>query len=150
MAALLAGVPAGVAFLSPVFRKRSVENWVDLGEAEFFDWEVPIRIDIPQTIQDAWVETRVMRSLWIYTDDGETFTVYSGRCPHLGCGFHYDEEQDLYACPCHRGSFDIRTGEVLTGPPPRPLDTLHAEVVDGILRVRYEDFRPGISDKVAL
>jgi Rieske Fe-S protein len=27
-------------------------------------------------------------------------------------------------CPCHNGWFDVKTGEVLQGPPPRPLKKL--------------------------
>jgi Rieske Fe-S protein len=27
----------------------------------------------------------------------------------------------VFHCPCHEGIFDLRTGGVIAGPPPRPL-----------------------------
>lgn len=146
----LAGLPALFAFITPAFRKPRPENWISLGEVEFFDWDVPIRIDVPQTVTDAWMERRVIRSVWIQTENGEDFKIFSGRCPHLGCAYAFDEDEGTFVCPCHEGLFDSLSGEVLGGPPPRPLDTLEGKVEDGILFARWEDFRLGISEKAGI
>lgn len=38
---------------------------------------------------------------------------------------------ELY-CPCHEGVFNVRTGEVAAGPPPRPLPRIFlSELADG-------------------
>ena len=60
---------------------------------------------------------------------------YSTVCTHLACGVLWredrGEEGELY-CPCHEGAFDIRTGEVTQGPPPRGLPkVLMQERTDG-------------------
>ncbi|MHA6763774.1 QcrA and Rieske domain-containing protein [Streptacidiphilus sp. PAMC 29251] len=60
---------------------------------------------------------------------------YSTICTHLACGVLWREEKgeegELY-CPCHEGSFDVRTGEVTGGPPPRGLPkVLLEERADG-------------------
>ncbi len=86
--------------------------------------------------------------MWIYTEDGEHFTVYNGRCTHLGCNYALDQEKKVFRCPCHTGFFDLKSGAVLGGPPPRPLDTLPVKVEDGVLYAAYEDFRLGLPDKV--
>ncbi|MGC5363801.1 Rieske (2Fe-2S) protein [Streptomyces sp. DT24] len=56
-------------------------------------------------------------------DDG-TLAGYSAVCTHLACAVLWRKDRgtegELY-CPCHEGVFDGRTGEVLAGPPPRPL-----------------------------
>jgi Rieske Fe-S protein len=31
-------------------------------------------------------------------------------------------------CPCHEGYFDLKTGRVLAGPPPRPLPRIVLDV----------------------
>ena len=31
-------------------------------------------------------------------------------------------------CPCHEGFFDLKTGRVLAGPPPRPLTRILLEI----------------------
>ncbi|GMR13980.1 MAG: hypothetical protein BMS9Abin29_2207 [Gemmatimonadota bacterium] len=145
-----AGLPALLSFVTPAFRRSRPENWIALGQAEFFDWQIPIRIDVPQTVTDAWMERRIIRSVWIYTEDGEDFTIFNGRCTHLACAYSFDEEEDMYICPCHQGLYDTVTGDVLGGPPPRPLDTLEGKIENGVLFARWEDFRPGISEKTAI
>lgn len=146
--ALLAGIPALRAFLSPAFRHRRQEKWIRLGDVDQFDPEVPTKVDFVDSVSDAWVETRRLRNVWIYTEDGETFKVYNGRCTHLGCNYFLDEEKTVFRCPCHTGFFDIKSGIVLGGPPPRPLDTLAVKVENGVLYAEYQDFRLGVPEKV--
>jgi len=149
-AACLAGLPSLRAFLSPTFRKPQGIAWVKLGEADLFDLDVPAKVDFVETVTDAWVENRVLRSVWVYTSDSENFVVYNGRCTHLGCGFGFDKDSKLFRCPCHLGAFDLKSGAVLAGPPPRPLDRLETKVEGGILYAAYEDFRVGVAEKVAV
>jgi Rieske Fe-S protein len=149
--ALLAGVPAARAFLSPAFRHKRSEKWVRLGEVEQFDPKVPTKVDFVDTANDAWVETRRLRNVWIYTPDGEHFKVYNGRCTHLGCNYSLDKDNNkIFRCPCHTGYFNVETGAVLGGPPPRPLDTLQVKVEAGVLYADYQDFRLGVSAKASV
>ena len=46
---------------------------------------------------------------------------FDRRCPHLGCPVLWSAERGRFECPCHHAAFDARTGEVLFGPPRRPL-----------------------------
>jgi quinol---cytochrome c reductase iron-sulfur subunit, bacillus type len=150
LSAAIAGLPSLRAFLSPAYRRVKDVNWVKLGEADLFDVDVPTKVDFVQTVTDAWVEYRVLRSVWVYTRDNEAFTVYNGRCTHLGCGFGFDKDAKRFRCPCHLGAFDLETGRVLGGPPPRPLDRLEIKVEGGFLYAAYEDFRVGVPERVAV
>jgi menaquinol-cytochrome c reductase iron-sulfur subunit len=150
LSAALVGVPALQALFSPAYRKKGGARWIKLGEAEQFETGVPIRIDFAETVNDAWVETRVLRGVWIYTEDAETFRVYNGRCTHLACSYGFDQEQGIFHCPCHHGLFELKTGQVLGGPPPRGLDTLETRIEDGILYAAFQDFRAGIPDKIVV
>lgn len=157
ISALLVGIPALRVFLGPLRRKDRPLDWVRLGEVDQLEPGIPIRFDFAQTIDDAWVSTRSLRGVWIYTEDNESFTVYNGRCTHLGCGYAWDAESDqrfhpepgVFHCPCHHAVYKV-TGEVIRGPAPRPLDTLETKVEDGVLYAAYQDFRAGIPDKVAV
>ena len=51
----------------------------------------------------------------------------SGTCTHLTCTVRFDAETETLFCPCHNGRFDL-AGNVLSGPPPRPLETYAVEV----------------------
>ncbi len=55
--------------------------------------------------------------------DGE-YAAYSRKCAHLGCSVDFDAARRCLKCPCHQGAYDARTGYVLFGPPPRPLDQI--------------------------
>ncbi len=148
LSAILAGVPSLLAFVSPTFRRPPGEKWVKLGEAALFDIGVPIKRDFTDATNDAWVESRSLKSVWLYTVDGETFTAYNGRCTHLGCGYTFEEDRKVFHCPCHHGLFALESGDVVGGPPPRPLDKLDVKVENGDVYVLYKDYRIGVAERV--
>ena len=146
---LIVGVPSAAAFLSPALKKSAKKNWITVADdVSTLDIGTPIKVDFIEATNDAWVESRALRSVWLYTEDGEKFTAYSGVCTHLGCGFAFDADNKRYHCPCHHGLFDMKTGAVVGGPPPRPLDTLPVRVENGEVQVMYQTFRTGISEKL--
>ncbi|WP_298707497.1 Rieske (2Fe-2S) protein [Chitinophaga sp.] len=59
----------------------------------------------------------------VHTEDGG-FYAYEQKCTHLSCAVYYKPGTMKLECPCHNGWFDVKTGEVLQGPPPRPLKKL--------------------------
>jgi Rieske Fe-S protein len=62
-----------------------------------------------------------------------TPVAFSSVCPHLGCAVLWKKESGRLECPCHDGAFDVRSGRVLAGPPPRPLTRIRLEHrADGI------------------
>lgn len=61
----------------------------------------------------------------VYDLDGNLVLVKRGKeglrafntvCPHLGCRVHWEEANDRFFCPCHRGVFD-GDGVAIAGPP---------------------------------
>lgn len=60
---------------------------------------------------------------------GAEFVAYSAVCTHLGCIVHYESGDDIF-CPCHAGFFNPLTGEVISGPPPKPLPKVKLRVDD--------------------
>jgi len=53
---------------------------------------------------------------------------FSQKCTHLGCVVYYQADESRWHCPCHEGNFDAVTGEVLSGPPQRPLGRIDVEI----------------------
>jgi len=139
VSAALGAFPALVAFMSPVFRRKRAEQWIKLGDTGRFEPGTPLQVEFSQTVTDAWVESRALRSVWVYTDDGTHFTVYNPRCTHLGCSYSWVKEKGVFQCPCHFGQFDPKTGAVVSGPPPKPLDRLDLKVEDGALYTVYQE-----------
>lgn len=63
-----------------------------------------------------------------------TLVAYGSECTHLSCAVLWQERR--LQCPCHNGEFDPATGEVIAGPPPRPLPKIVLEErTDGIYAV---------------
>lgn len=76
-------------------------------------------------------------ALLIHTADGE-LRAFSAICTHLTCTVNYEGETGTLYCPCHNGRFDL-AGNVLSGPPPRPLHTFKVEVSGEDIFVSRED-----------
>ena len=62
--------------------------------------------------------------------DEREVVAFSQKCTHLGCVVYYQPEEQRWHCPCHEGSFETRTGSVLSGPPTRPLGRIDVEIRD--------------------
>lgn len=60
----------------------------------------------------------------------EQFVAFSQKCTHLGCVVYFESEEDRWHCPCHEGNFDTLTGDVISGPPTRPLGRIDLELRD--------------------
>ena len=70
----------------------------------------------------------------INTENG--LKAYSAVCTHFACLVKWNPETKRLECPCHDGYFDAADGSVISGPPPKPLLALAAEVVDGQIYVK--------------
>lgn len=53
---------------------------------------------------------------------------FGQKCTHLSCAVTPRVDEGTLHCPCHEGVFDLRTGRVLAGPPPRPLPRVLLDV----------------------
>jgi Rieske Fe-S protein len=69
-------------------------------------------------------------AILIRTTNGE-YHAYGQKCTHLACPVYYSRDHQRLECPCHEGAFDVATGNVLFGPPPRALDAIEIESRDG-------------------
>lgn len=53
---------------------------------------------------------------------------FEQKCTHLSCAVRYRHDIGQIECPCHKGYFNPRTGDVIQGPPPRPLPQLEVVI----------------------
>lgn len=59
------------------------------------------------------------------------FVAFSNKCTHLMCPVIPKVEEKKFYCPCHAGFFDLATGNVLSGPPPRGLARVKLKFMGG-------------------
>jgi len=85
------------------------------------------------------------KTLWTNKKD-MPYVAFSGKCPHLGCGFKWRKHKVLgpvFLCPCHVSIYDA-SGRVLEGPAPRPLDPLPIQVSEsGEVQIIDMEFKAG-------
>ena len=82
--------------------------------------------------------SRVIRhegKLVIVVHQGNEVYALAAACTHLACIVHWKDKGDPgmkmgdnLHCACHDAFFDLKTGKVLGGPAPRPLQTFPAKI----------------------
>jgi cytochrome b6-f complex iron-sulfur subunit len=65
-------------------------------------------------------------ALLVRTAEGE-LKAFSAVCTHLECTVQYKGDSSQIWCACHNGFYDLG-GNVVSGPPPRPLETFAVAV----------------------
>ncbi|TAK30256.1 MAG: ubiquinol-cytochrome c reductase iron-sulfur subunit [Chloroflexota bacterium] len=129
-------IPAIGHIISPALKPPESPQ-VSAGSVNDFQLRQPKRVDFFYYKTDGWIEERTSGSAWVVKLSETQFNVFDPRCTHLGCPYGWDAERGQFVCPCHNGIFNIN-GQVLAGPPPRPLDRLQYTVQKGELIIKQE------------
>jgi Rieske Fe-S protein len=77
----------------------------------------------------------------------QQLTVFSSVCPHLGCTINANANG--FGCVCHNSAWN-GSGDKLGGPSPRALDVLEHKIEGDVLKVRYQSFKQGVAEKLAV
>ncbi len=145
---LALSIPLVGYVISPAFR-RQTRDWAEAGTINELSPEQPKELSYVVTVQDGWLKTAAVKSVWAVRQPEGDVTVFAPLCTHLGCGYHWDSNDRHFKCPCHDSVFDI-TGKVLGGPAPRPLDRLPVKVEGERLFVIDKQFKSGTSQQIEL
>jgi len=131
----VAAMSATVIF-APLIKKRR-DDAILLGDLSIYEGRQyrAIRMRIP--VQDGWYERTRERIVYVRGDEKGLPEVISGTCTHLGCTVSWNSEENEFQCPCHGGRFSPE-GEVLSGPPPKALPKIPAEIRGGDIYVRLD------------
>ncbi len=78
-------------------------------------------------------EQLISTRAFIVQHKGRLFAL-SPVCSHLGCLVNWHRKKGQFLCPCHGGKYDIQ-GNVIAGPPPRPLTRLPMKIEKGKLYI---------------
>jgi len=126
--AAFAGLAAmGVRFITPL--KREIDRRIFTVGLD----ELPL--DASRTFQDL----RGRNLMLVRTGEKEVKAI-STICSHLGCTVYWQSDRKEFFCPCHNGRFD-KNGNVLSGPPPAPLDLYRVEIEGPNVFVYFKDIK---------
>ena len=139
--AALVGIPSVAYLLSPATQARTEDDaLIPLGPLENYPIAVPTRFDFTRTKVNGWERTATNYGLYVLRKSETEVRVFSDVCTHLGCRVTWHPEIKHYVSPCHDGHFDI-AGNVVSGPPPRPLDEFVTKIEDGNLSVMLPPYK---------
>jgi len=129
------GLPLISYLLSPALKMQNVDEWISLGALQDYPIDTPSPSTYTRTRVNGWERTATYYGAYVSRKSGNELAVFSDVCTHLGCRVSWRPDIKEYVCPCHDGHF-AKDGEVLSGPPPRPLDQYEFEIRDGTILVR--------------
>ena len=124
---LMMGIPAIAYILGPALSREKGQNWIRLGSTKKVELGTPTLFNVNLTRETGWLVEENKIGVFMLTDNGRDFIAMSNICTHLGCRVRWIADQHIFLSPCHFGVFD-REGNVISGPPPRPLDRYEVKV----------------------
>jgi Rieske Fe-S protein len=129
------GIPAVVYVTGSARAAGEFDEWIRLGSTGSVEpGAPPILMKATVSRRTGYLVEEQEISVFV-TTDGAEYTLLSNVCTHLGCRVRWVDDQDGFFCPCHNAVFGP-DGEVIAGPPPRPLDRFDYKVEEGQLYFR--------------
>ena len=136
------GLPTVYYLIDPALRSGAKEAWIPIGKIEDMEIGKPYPFSFTRVQVNGWERTSTSRGGFVtrYSEDPLDVLILNSKCTHLACTVNWSETDEVYLCPCHDAKFG-RGGEVLDGPPPRPLDqyTEFRVTNDGVLEIFYRE-----------
>src|SRR5260370_4564668 len=116
----------GVYLLWPPPVKKEGE-WAEAGDLRQLHLKTPEELVFRRNRSDGWKFTSEKATAWVVKASDTQVIAFGPQCPHLGCAYHWDQQNQQFLCPCHASTFSIE-GDVLSGPAQRPLDRYEVKV----------------------
>ena len=137
------------------FKRKVKEAYLPEAEIEKNVWVVKATPAVLEKVyqgKDMEFRDATGKTLWTNKKD-MPYIAFSGKCPHLGCGFKWRKHKVLgqvFLCPCHLSIYDA-SGKVLDGPAPRPLDPLPIQVsASGEVQIIDMEFKAGTKSQTRI
>jgi menaquinol-cytochrome c reductase iron-sulfur subunit len=132
------GLPAIAYLIEPALKGTSTDTWIPLGKLDSFPVGTPTLATFTRSKVNGWEKSTTSYGVYVQRNSQNEISVFSNICTHLSCHVNWNADQKEYICPCHDGHFDIN-GKVVSGPPPRPLDTFQTKVEGDTLSIHFQE-----------
>ena len=135
------GIPAIGYLIAPALREDKAGAPIAIGKLE----DIPVGqfhpFSFTITKVNGWERTSTSHGGYVVrrSEDPNDLYILNSKCTHLACTVNWSDADKVYLCPCHDAKFGEQ-GQVLGGPPPRPLDRYeeHRVTEDGMLEIYYQ------------
>lgn len=134
------GIPSIGYLISPAARKPERDAWISLGALDNYPIGIPTPFSFTRSTINGWEKTVNTYGVFVVRQDEKLVRVFSNICTHLSCRVSWHADIGHYVSPCHDGHFDI-LGNVIKGPPPRPLDEFATKIEANNLYILYPPYQ---------
>jgi Rieske Fe-S protein len=137
------------------YKKKVKEAYLPEAEVEKNVWILKATPAVLEKVyQGKDMEFRDAAGIPVWTNKKDIpYVAFSGKCPHLGCGYKWRQHKllgQVFLCPCHLSIYDA-SGKVLDGPAPRPLDALPIKVsASGEVEIIDMEFKAGTKSQIRI
>ncbi|TCT25565.1 menaquinol-cytochrome c reductase iron-sulfur subunit [Melghiribacillus thermohalophilus] len=121
--------------IDPVLKAQGGGDFVAVVEVDKITTE-PQRFDFTIEQVDAWYESEVTKSAWVFKQEDGSILALSPICTHLGCVVSWEGSEnhpERFYCPCHDGLYYKDGVNVPNTPPTEPLHVYDYKIQDGML-----------------
>lgn len=137
------------------YKRKVKEAYMPEAEVEKNVWVLKVTPTVLEKVyqgKDMDFKDALGKTVWTNKKDFP-FVAFSGKCPHLGCGYKWRQHKVLgqvFLCPCHLSIYDA-SGKVLDGPAPRALDALPIKVsATGEVEIIDMEFKAGTKSQIRI
>jgi menaquinol-cytochrome c reductase iron-sulfur subunit len=129
------GIPSIAYIIGPALKRSNDQEWMRLGSTSKVEIGTPTLFKVKIERKTGWIVNEEELSAYALTENGRDFIAMSNICTHLGCRVRWIADRNQFFCPCHNGVFD-KNGNVVSGPPPRPLDRYEVKIENDQLLIK--------------
>ena len=113
--------------VTPVLRGM---GWASAGALDDYEVGETRLVTISREVVDGWVQGTEPIACFVSRTTQTDVVAFDPHCTHLGCPLSWASGAKRFLCPCHGGAFDP-AGQVVAGPPPRPMLTYPTKIEGG-------------------
>src|SRR5664279_2290393 len=134
VAALAVTIPVVGALLAPLLGKEN-QDWVTVGADKDFKPGSVTLVTFQNPDPEAFAGVTANTASWLRKDLNNHFIAFAVNCSHLGCPVRWEDNANLFMCPCHGGVY-YHDGTVASGPPPRALSQYKVRIYQGKVQIQ--------------
>ena len=133
VAAAAVAIPVIGALLAPLLEKKQ-QVWRTVGKLDDFTIGGTTLVKFLNVDPIAYAGVTAKTAAWLRRDSDNRFTAFAANCTHLGCPVRWEQNAQLFMCPCHGGVY-YKDGSVAAGPPPKELTQYPVRVYNGEVQI---------------
>jgi menaquinol-cytochrome c reductase iron-sulfur subunit len=133
VAAAAVAIPVIGALLAPLLENKQ-RVWRTVGKLDDFKIGGTSLVKFVNADPVPYAGVTANTAAWLRRNSENQFTAFSVNCTHLGCPVRWEQQAQLFMCPCHGGVY-YKDGSVAAGPPPKELTQYAVRIYNGEVQI---------------